>query len=56
MIRFIVLGVIVVAVVGVGIVVWVGLAQPDKSAPPAASPSRTYDTSGGQQMQPRWNQ
>ena len=54
--RVLIVAATVVAIVTIGITIWFQMAAPDP-APSVGSPiaPKQYDTTGGQQMRPRWN-
>jgi hypothetical protein len=54
-VRIVIFGATLVAIVVIGITVWF-LMQSNPPAPPAEveAPRRHYDTTGGQEMRPRW--
>ena len=56
MIRIVVITVTLVAIVVIGIAVWSQM-QGNPPAPPAEveGPRQHYDTTGGQEMRPRWD-
>jgi hypothetical protein len=54
--RIVIVAVTVVAVVAIGITIWVR-SQPVNAPAPAGAidAPRQYDTTGGQEMRPRWD-
>lgn len=57
MIKIIVMAILVVAVVGIGGALWISAGRTNSSDAGREffDTPADYDTSGGQQMQPRWN-
>lgn len=55
--RIILVGAAVIAVIGLTVVVWFVRDPADASVPatPAASAQQQFDTTGGQEMRPRWD-
>jgi len=55
-IRFVLVAVTIVAVVAIGVTIWVPI-QPVNAPSPAGAldADRQYDTTGGQEMRPRWD-
>ena len=54
MIRIVIIAVTLVAIVVIGITVWFQM-QGSNAAPSAVEAPRQYDTTGGQEMRPRWD-
>lgn len=46
-----------VVVIGIAVVVWIlpDNARSPAATAPAAAPAQQFDTTGGQEMRPRWN-
>lgn len=55
--RFVFIVAAIVVVIGIGVTVWIAQHPADApaSATPAAVAPQQFDTTGGQEMQPRWN-
>jgi len=54
--RPFVIGIILVAIVVIGVIVWFGSSSHTERPAAPAAPTQDFDTSDGQQMRPRWNQ
>jgi hypothetical protein len=55
-IRFVIVAVTIVAVVAIGITIWVQIQPVNAPAPAGALDApRQYDTMGGQEIRPRWD-
>lgn len=52
--RIMIIAVTLVAIVAIGITVWFQM-QGSNAAPNAVEAPRQYDTTGGQEMRPRWD-
>ena len=54
--RVVIVAAMVVAVVAIGITIWFNFQQaPAPAWSGAAGEPQSYDTTGGQEMRPRWN-
>lgn len=55
--RFFLIVAAVFLVIGIAVVVWIlpDNARSSASTAPAAAPAQQFDTTGGQEMRPRWN-
>ncbi len=58
MTRIVLIAIVAVAVVGIGATLWMNASGPVPSAAGRdfLAVPRDYDTTGGQQIQPRWNE
>ena len=55
MTRFVLLAIVAIAVIGIGATVWINVSRAPASGGDFFAVPEEYPTSGGQEMQPRWN-
>ena len=55
MTRLVLVAIVVVAVIGIGATLWVNVIRPPAPGGDFFAVPREYPTSGGQELQPRWD-